>query len=208
LKYSSWLLVLTGLLALAAQRGQAQPPAASIDAGSDHAPREYGIALAGTYAFLSRLPLTEHGGGYLPAGLSVGARFGWQVGGWRSGVPSSVGLETDFLYLPGRGSARDGYGLLYGFFAKHAFTQRHVRPYFAYGLGAAQIWVSEVHGRGIGHATRVAFGVDIRTGERVHVSVALSYLGIIMPRFALDGAPAHDTSVHAGVLSTGVWFGH
>jgi hypothetical protein len=206
-KYASWILVLAGLLVMAPQRGRAeQSQTAAPEAEADHAPRAYGVALSGTYAFLSRLPLTKDGSSYRPAGVAVGARFGWQVRGLRGGAPSTIGVETDFLFLPGR-DARNGYGLVYGVFAKHAFTQLRVRPYFAYGLGAAQIWISDVGGRGIGHATRLAFGVDIRVGERLHVSIALSYLGLLMPRFALDGAPARDTSAHSGVLSTGVWFG-
>lgn len=162
--------------------------------------------LGGTYAFLSRLPLTETGNTYRPAGLSIGGRFGWQVRGLRGGAPSTIGIESDFLYLPGR-HARDGYALLYGVFAKHSFTQLRVRPYFAYGLGAAQVWVSRVQGRGIGHVTRLAFGVDVRLRERMHFSIALSYLGIMMPRFAVDQERPRDTSAHAGVLSTGLWFG-
>jgi hypothetical protein len=64
-----------------------------------------------------------------------------------------------------------------------------------------------VKGRGIGHATRLAFGLDTRLRDRLYLSYALSYLGIIMPSFALKDRPARDTSFHSLVFSLGLWFG-
>ena len=58
-----------------------------------------------------------------------------------------------------------------------------------------------------GHATRIAFGVDTRLDERLHLSLAATYQGIMMPNFALADVPARDTSFHSCVLSIGVWFG-
>ena len=205
-----FLLCLFTLVLAPAGAGRAQqttPPTAAHPGQDDHAPRAYAINLGGSYAFLSRLPLTESGRTYRPAGVQIGGRFGWQVRGLRGGAPSTIGIESDFSFLPGRG-ARSSYGLIYGVFAKHSFTSSlRARPYFAYGLGAAQIWVAEVHGRGIGHATRIAVGLDTRLRERLYLSFALSYQGIIMPSFALKDRPARDTSFHSLVLSTGLWFG-
>jgi hypothetical protein len=200
-------LILFGNLALLqAQLCHAQTTPSS--AQSDTAPRAYGLTLGGSYVFLNRLPLREKAGGEVrPGGVQLAARFGWQVRGLHGGAPATVGFESDFLFQPA-GRARDSYALIYGVFAKHSFSsQLRVRPFFSYGLGAAQVWVTEVGGRGIGHATRLAFGVDVRVRERWQISVALTYQGILMPRFALDDGHARDTSFHGCVLSSGVWFG-
>jgi hypothetical protein len=192
-----------------AARAEAEPPPAVVERASDHAPRTYGVTVAGSYAFRSRLPLSQRGSTQRPWGLQLGARFGWQVGGLVSGRPSTVGFETDFALQPGNNDYRASYALLYGVFAKHALTRNpRVRPYFCYGLGAAQVWVAHVEGRGIGHATRLGFGLDLRAADRRHLTFALTYQGVILPSFALDGAPARDTSFHAAVLSAGFWHGN
>ena len=171
------------------------------------APRVYSVTLGPAYAFSNQLPLSDTGDGRRSWGLQVGGRLGWQVRGLDGGNPASVGFETSFLMQPS-GHVRDSYALLYGIFAKHSFlVDRRAHPFFSYGLGAAQVWVSEVDGRGIGHVTRLGFGVDIAIRPRLQISVTLTYQGIIMPSFALEGGSAHDTSIHGFVLSTGVWFG-
>jgi hypothetical protein len=57
-------------------------------------------------------------------------------------------------------------------------------------------------------------GIDVRASGAGHVSIALSYEGIIMPTFAveargqsMDRAAARDTSFHALLVSTGFWYG-
>jgi hypothetical protein len=207
-KRLAWL-ILCGALALAPARSRAQPlpSPATAAAPADRAPRAYAVSLGGAYAFSSRLPLKDSGPQPHPAGALIGTRVGWQVRGLAGGAPATVGFETDFLLQPAR-RARNSYALIYGLFVKHSFSSRlRVRPYFSYGLGAAQVWVTQVGGRGIGHATRIAFGVDTRLREGLHLSVALTYQGIMMPSFALADRPARDTSFHACVISTGVWFG-
>jgi hypothetical protein len=209
-KCLSYLILVVSILAAQSQttRAEDKPSSAALHA-SDHAPRAYAVTLGGNYVFLSKLPLVEGkstGGGH-PAGMQLGGRFGWQVRGLRGGAPSTIGFESDLMYLPGRDGARDTYGLLYGVFAKHSFTHWRARPFFSYGLGASQIWVSDVGGRGIGHVTRLSFGVDIRVAERIHVPVALMYMGVLMPRLELEDQSVKDTSFHSAVLTTGVWFG-
>lgn len=183
------------------------PPERIAPAAQEHAPRVFALTVAGSYAFRSELPLSASERTVRPWGLQAGARFGWQVGGLAGGRGSWIGFETEFALQPGQ-DYRSSYALLYGLFAKHALTRHtHVRPYFGYGLGAGQVWVSDVDGRGIGHETRVEIGLDVRTAERRQLSVALIYQAVIMPSFARVDAPASDTSFHAAVLSTGVWFG-
>lgn len=177
-------------------------------AAQEHAPRVFALSAAGSYAFRSELPLSASDRAVRPWGVQAGARFGWQVGGLAGGRGSWIGFEMEFALQPGH-DYRSSYALLYGLFAKHALTRHtRMRPYFGYGLGAGQVWVSGVDGRGIGHETRVELGIDVRTAERRHLSVALIYQAVIMPSFARADAPASDTSFHAAVLAMGVWFGH
>lgn len=188
-----------------AQAPVAAEPAAAAPA--QHAPRVYALTLAGSYAFRSALPLSASGETVRPWGLQAGARFGWQVGGLAGGRGSWVGFEMEFALQPGH-DYRTSYALLYGIFAKHALTRHtRVRPYFAYGLGAGQVWVHGVDGRGIGHQTRVEIGMDVRVAEQRMISIALIYQALIMPSLAREDAPASDTSSHAAVLATGIWFG-
>lgn len=183
--------------------GDPAPPAPKID----HAPRVYALSVGASYLFSSRLPLSDNGREPHMFGVQAGGRLGWQVRGLSGGDPASVGFELDFLAQPS-GQVRDSYAMIYGVFAKHAFLSRlRTHPFISYGLGAAQVWVSEVDGRGIGHATRLTFGVDIGLGERLQLSVALSYQGIFMPNFAFEDRPARNTNFQGCVLSTGVWFG-
>ena len=204
-----WLcfLVACGLCLARAPSAAAEPAAQVEPAPQQHAPRVFAVTAAGSYAFRSELPLTQSGRSVRPWGLQGGARFGWQVGGLAGGRASWIGFEMHFAAQPGK-DYRDSYALLYGLFAKHALSRHaRVRPYFCYGLGAAQVWVRDVGGRGIGHETRVELGIDVRTAERRHVTLALTYQAVIMPSFARDGLPASDTSFHAALLSTGLWFG-
>jgi hypothetical protein len=185
-------------------RVSAQATAAAVP--QEHAPRVFALTAGGSYAFRSDLPLSASERSVRPWGLQTGVRFGWQVGGLAGGRASWVGFETEFALQPGH-DYHTSYALLYGIFAKHALTRHErVRPYFAYGLGAGQVWIRSVEGRGIGHQTRVEMGMDLRLAERRWLSLALIYQAVIMPNFALDDMPARDTSFHALVLATGVWF--
>jgi hypothetical protein len=202
-----------GLLLWVSPTVLAEPPegaaaeAARPSARSDRVPRAYGVTLGGAYAFRSRLPLGQGDGAQHPRGLLLSGGLGWQVRGLAGGAPATIGFETNFLYQPAR-DARTSYGVIYGVFAKHSFLpQLRVRPYFAYGLGAGQMWISDVEGRGIGHATRISLGVDTRLRQQLHWTLALTYQGLIMPRFTLGSDGVSNTSFHSLVLSTGLWFG-
>ncbi len=174
----------------------------------NHAPRVYGVTAGAAYVVSNRLPLGDRPRSLHPWGATLGLRSGWQVGGLQGGAPATLGFEMDVLYQS-EPAARTSYAMIYGVFIKHALSARlRVRPFVSYGLGAAQVWVQEVSGRGIGHATRIAFGLDARVGERRHLTLALTYQGIIMPRFALAETRAIDTSFQSIVLSTGFWYGN
>lgn len=194
---------------------QASAPSSTAQAGApastpearDHAPRVFALHVGSSYAFRNRLPLTSDGRETHPYGVTLGGRFGWQVGGLAGlRAPSFIGFETDVLFQSAS-DARQSYAFLYGLFVKHALSRKlRMRPYFTYGLGAAQVWVKDVDGRGIGHATRLGFGVDVPLSDLRQLAIALAYQGVLMPRFA-DGDGAKSTSFHSLVLTLGLWFG-
>lgn len=208
----SRVLLLMSLLLSLISSAHAEPPAS-------HAPRAWGVSLGGAYVFHNRLPLRESALDTPNAGGLLGLRYGWQVAGLTGGSPTTIGLETDVMVQGARG-ARMSYGLVYGLFVRHSFwgtqavahgangSHQRVRPFFSYGLGAAQVWVREVEGRGIGHATRLGLGLDIWLRERRYLTLTATYQAIMMPNFALADRPAKNTSFHAGIASLGLWFGN
>lgn len=204
------IILLLGMSGASVVRAEATSSSSisGADTRSDHAPRVYGITAGASYVVSNRLPLGETPKSLHPWGGVIGGRMGWQVGGLSGGPAASIGFEMDLMYQSAP-QARASYGMIYGLFVKHAIGRElRVRPYLSYGLGAAQMWIDDTSGRGIGHATRIAAGVDARLAERKHLTFAFTYQLIMMPRFALPGAHAIDTSFHSIVLSTGFWYGN
>lgn len=195
------LALLCGVSLLTTATAQADPPFERA-----HAPRVYAVTAGISYALRNRLPLSETPQREHPFGGLIGMRYGWQVGGF-GGAPSSLGFETDFLYQDAS-NVRASFGLLYGLFAKHALVAgQRARPFFSYGLGAGQIWVSGVEGRGIGHCTRVGVGVDVRHRDGLHTTITLAYYGLILRSLGEGGGPATNHSFHTIVIAAGPWFG-
>ncbi len=192
---------------------------ARAESTASHAPRTWGVSLGSAYVFHNRLPMRESASDAPNAGGLLGLRCGWQVAGLTGGSPTTIGIETDFMVQGARG-ARMSYALVYGLFVRHSFwgsqriadgangSHQRFRPFFSYGLGAAQIWVRQVDGRGIGHATRLGLGLDVWLAERRYLTLTATYQMIMMPDFALADAPPKNTSFHAGVVSIGLWFGN
>lgn len=176
-----------------------------------HAPRNFALSVGWTYTPSSSLPLTSVQVPMLtPQGVNVDARLGWQVGGYQSGWNSYVGFLASFFYYVGSGTGvSDSLGLDYGIFVKHVlFPGRRVRLFVGYGLGAVQVWVKDVGGRGIGHMTRLAAGLDTRLSENVHVSFEFAYKFNILPSFATDAATEpRSYDFHSLSLLGGLWFG-
>lgn len=194
-------MVLCLLLALSCPARAESTPAPA------HAPRVFSLTAGLSYGVRNRLPIAENPSAAHPVGALVGARMGWQVAGLDGGRPSSVGFESDFAYQDAH-RARASYGLLYGVFAKHALTRaERLRPFFSYGLGAGQVWVPGVSGRGIGHSTRLAFGVDVQAGEGLRATFMVAYHALILRSLAEGEAAATHHSTHALVVSVGPWFG-
>ena len=174
-----------------------------------HSPRVMSLTAGYAYTPLSYLPLspTIVDGKYRNHGLRIDWKAGWQVGGFLSGWHSYVGFFAGFFYNFGSGFA-DNLGLNYGIFAKHTiFPGRRFRPFLAYGLGAIQVWVRELGGRGIGHVTRLSIGLDTKLSERVALEFDLSYQFNILPSFAIEGAEPRSFDFHSLSLTTGIWYG-
>jgi hypothetical protein len=193
---------------------------ARADSPDSHAPRAWGVSLGGAYVFHNRLPLRENTLDAPPnAGGLLGLRYGWQVAGLTGGAPTTIGFETDVM-VQGTRATRMSYGLIYGVFVRHSFwgsqpiadgagkSHQGLRPFFSYGLGAAQVWVRQVDGRGIGHATRLGLGLDVWLREHCFLTLTATYQAIMMPNFALADARPTNTSFHAGIASLGLWFGN
>jgi hypothetical protein len=190
------------------------PPAAPVPPVTlpmRHAPRNFALSVGWTYTPSNSLPLTSIQVPMLtPQGVNVDARLGWQVGGYQSGWNSYVGFLASFFYYAGGGTGvSDSLGLDYGIFVKHVlFPGRRVRLFVGYGLGAVQVWVKDVGGRGIGHMTRLAAGLDTRITENVHVSFEFAYKFNILPSFATDAAvEPRSYDFHSLSLLGGLWFG-
>lgn len=82
-----------------------------------------------------------------------------------------------------------------------------MRAFFGYGLGAAQVFVRGVDGRGIGHLTALSLGVDVRVAEERHVTLELSYRFVILPSFETATSRPDRYDFHAIRLSAGIFLG-
>lgn len=175
-----------------------------------HAPRVMSLTAGYVYAPVSYLPvsLTDPiGTKYRHHGLRIDWKAGWQVGGFVSGWHSYVGFFAGFFYQFG-GTLADSLGLNYGIFAKHTvFPGKRVRPFLAYGLGATQVWVRELAGRGIGHVTRLSLGIDTKVSERVAIELELAYQFNILANFAIPPAEPRSHDFHTLSVTTGIWYG-
>lgn len=175
---------------------------------SRRAPRAYGLTFGYSYSARNRLPLEPTGEHARPSGLAFEGRYGWQVGGLGGGNAAWIGFQTSF-FAHVAGAERSSLGLDYGLFVKHAFGDGlRARPYFGYGLGACQVFVRGVAGRGIGHLTGLVFGVDFRLREGTHVALELSYRLVVIPTFESGTEPARRQDFDALRLSAGIFFGN
>ena len=91
---------------------------------------------------------------------------------------------------------------------KHAlFPRGRFRLYANYGLGAAQMWVRENNGRGVGHLTKLALGADIRLHRIVQTSIEVAYRYINIPLFSSPSNTVDGFDLHAVGLTLGLWIG-
>lgn len=175
-----------------------------------HAPRVFSFTAGYVYVPLSQLPVSRTEPGSVRSqqhGLRLDWKAGWQVGGFQSGWGSYVGFFAGFFYHFG-GELADSLGINYGIFAKHTlFPSLRVRPFLAYGLGATQVWVRELEGRGIGHVTRLSAGLDTKVSERLAIEFELAYQFNILASFAVPPTPPGSYDFHTLSLTAGIWYG-
>jgi hypothetical protein len=155
----------------------------------------------------TKLPLHDSGEMQRPMGLAVEARHLWQVRGLDGSTPAWLGFGASFLANVGSAS-RNSFLLDYGIFVRHAlFPRARARPFVGYGLGATQVFVQEVAGRGIGHLTLLTIGTDVHVREMLHVTVELGYRFVVLPSFATALEPARRYDTHGLRFIVGLFFG-
>lgn len=141
------------------------------------APRSLGLWLGYAWTPINKLPLREDGAAVRAHGASLTIDYLWQVGGLQpGGWPAYVGFITGFNYFPGLGEQRHALAIEYGIVVRHTLAAHlKVYPYLGYGLGAVQALVFGASGRGIGHLTRLALGVEGKVAKKVRLAFEVVY---------------------------------
>lgn len=184
----------------------AAPPPPAI---SYAAPRAISLTAGWSYTPVNSLPLSSQTSVQTPQGINIDAGLLWQVRGF-DGIrwPAWVGFMAGFFYYFGQTGISDSLGLDYGIFVKHAlFPGRRTRLFAGYGLGAAQVWIRDIEGNGVGHYTRLSLGVDTQLWRWLHMTVEFSYRFFNLPTFKLAAEDNGGYSFHALSLLAGFWFG-
>lgn len=175
-------------------------------------PRALFLTFGWTYTPSNSLPLNRTPGDMKPQtlnGLNIDGALLWQVRGF-DGVswPAWIGFMPSFYYLFGDIGQRDFLGMGYGIYVKHALWPRErFRLFFAYGLGATQVWVRDVDSRGIGHLTRLAVGMDVHLRKWLQLTFEFSYRFYNLPMLKLAETDALGYDFHSLNLQAGLWFG-
>jgi len=93
--------------------------------------------------------------------------------------------------------------LEYGIRVRHGYRiTDSVRPFFTYCLGATQVWIDGVAGRGITHQTRTGLGVDLKVARRMRLLVAMEWMRQSLPDLGSEA----DRSFSGLTLNLGVVF--
>ena len=175
-------------------------------------PRALFLTMGWLYTPSNSLPLNTTPGDMKPQtlnGLNVDGALLWQVRGF-DGVswPAWIGFMPSFYYLFGENGQRDFLGMGYGIYVKHALWPRErYRLFFAYGLGATQVWVRGVESRGIGHLTRLAVGMDVHLHKWLQLTFEFSYRFYNLPMLKLAETDSSGYDFHTLNLQAGLWFG-
>lgn len=172
-------------------------------------PKAISLTAGWSYTPTNSLPLSTQNPVQTPHGINVDAALLWQVRGF-DGVrwPAWVGFMTGFLYYFGENGSYDTLGVDYGIYVKHAlFPGRRARFFFGYGLGAAQVWIRGLDGRGVGHYTRLSIGADTHLWRWLHLTFEASYRFFNLPTFKFQESDSGGYDFHALCLMLGLWFG-
>jgi hypothetical protein len=172
-------------------------------------PRAFVLTVGWSYTPTNSLPVATQVTAVTPMGAVVDAGAMWQVRGF-DGIrwPAWIGFMSGFLYYGGQTGVSDTYGLNYGIYVKHAlFAGRRARLFAGYGLGATQVWIRGLDGRGAGHYTRLSVGVDTHIKRWLHFTTEFSYRFYNLPTFKLTETDNGGYDFHALSLLAGFWFG-
>lgn len=170
-------------------------------------PRQLVIGVGWAYCALDRLPDARSTTSPRPHGIALASRYLWQVGGLGRRWPSWIGFHVGLDVFPATSASRPIVGLGYGLYVKHGLGRHpRARPFVAYGLGAVQAFVSEVDGRGIGHQTHLAAGVDVPLGGPVSLSLELAYKFQSLPTFRFAPGDVARWDFHVLTLLAGTTF--
>lgn len=195
----------SGQVPLAAPAPVAPPPSSL----SYVVPKALSLTVGWSYTPTNSLPLSATAPALTPQGVNIDAGFLWQVRGF-DGIhwPAWVGFMTGFFYYVGGNGISDSLGLDYGIFVKHAlFPGRRARLFVGYGLGAAQVWIRDVEGRGIGAYERLSIGADTHIYRFLHATIEFSYRFFDLPTFRQGETDRSGASFQALSLLAGFWFG-
>jgi hypothetical protein len=115
---------------------------------------------------------------------------------------------TGFFYYFGQTGINDLFGLDYGIFVKHAvFPGRRARLFLGYGLGAAQVFIRGIEGRGIGAFERLSIGADTHIWRWLHATIEFSYRFFDLPSFKIAETDSGGAGFHTMSILAGFWFG-
>ena len=188
-----------------------RPPSddASLPEGATFStvPKAYVLSLGGAMNYTSALPNRDDAQpGKQSRGLSgveVMGEWLWQLGGFRSDWPVWLGYYLGWIHLPGDKTSQRTGVLEYGIRVRHGYRiSPTVRPFFTYCLGATQVWIDGLPGRGITHQTRTGLGVDLKVARRMRVLLAAEWIRQSLP----DLGSTVDRSFSALTFNVGVIF--
>jgi hypothetical protein len=153
-------------------------------------PKKIGLSLGWAYTYLDQLP----NGKSRNQGLSTFSPYLWQIGGLHTGWSSWIGLLTGVDFFPDSLKDKHTLTLKYGVLIKHeVFPSFKISPFLSYGLGAMQVWVNQVRGRGISHYTRLSLGVDLAIDKSKDLSLEVVWSQQDIPYLQTDSSrdPTH-----------------
>ena len=148
-------------------------------------PKKIGLSLGWAYTYLDEVP----NGKSRNQGLSFFSPYLWQTGGLHTGWSSWIGLLTGVDFFPDSLKDKHTLTLKYGVLIKHeVFPSFKISPFLSYGLGAMQVWVNQVRGRGISHYTRLSIGVDLAIYKSKDLSLEVVWSQQDIPRLQTDSS--------------------
>ncbi len=188
---------------------QPPPPSKPISGFDFIVPRAFGLTAGWSYTPTNHLPLSADPHALTPQGVNVDAALMWKVRGL-DGIrwPAWVGFMLGFFYYFGSSDIKDSVGFDYGIYVKHSvFPGHRLRLFVGYGLGAAQVWIRGIDGRGIGAFTRLSAGTDIHLTRWLQMTVEFSYRFFDLPSFKLQNTDSGGYDFQTLSLLAGFFFG-